>query len=379
MPRAESPIRPPALMRGPSRNPSWNGVGAPFGPGDVEERGEPGPPAARHDGEALRHEGPVEAHQRNHVGHRGQRHEVERRQEVGRRAPVPEAGALQGPVQPHQHHEDRAGGAEVAQAGQVVLPVGVDEGAGAGKLGADLVVVDHHGVEAAPRRLFERRVAGRAAIDRDEQRRPALGEGRDGRHARAVAVDQPVRDVDGGIEAGGPQIAHQQRRCCRAVDVVVAQHGDPLARRDGARQPVHRGRHVDHHVGVGHEAAERGVDVGEAVGAVATAARQHARHEVRQAMALRDLLGAARPGLVEAGAPRAAQHGAADIEHEGVHGAGFTEQRRRIWRASGGKRASVLRRRAADREPVGLSSKRGPRQEPVTGLGLRNGRVSAAP
>ena len=76
-------MRPPALTRGPRMKPSAVGVGGPVSPGDVGERGEAGAGRARHDLEALAHQGAVQAGQRRHVGDGGERDQVEHAEQVG--------------------------------------------------------------------------------------------------------------------------------------------------------------------------------------------------------------------------------------------------------------------------------------------------------
>ncbi len=50
---------------------------APAEPGGGDERAETRPPALRHQPESMSHQDPVLADQRHHVGHGGQRHQIE--------------------------------------------------------------------------------------------------------------------------------------------------------------------------------------------------------------------------------------------------------------------------------------------------------------
>ena len=80
-----------------------------------------GAAAMAHDREPLGHEGPVEARERHDVGHGRQRHEVEGIGELRFGTMAAEEALLpQGAVQRHQGQEDDAGGAEMAEARQVV-------------------------------------------------------------------------------------------------------------------------------------------------------------------------------------------------------------------------------------------------------------------
>ena len=94
----------------------------------VEEGAQAHPSTPAHDREALGDEGSVEALEGHHIGHRGQRHEVQAGEQIGLGAGLgPEAGAAQAPVKAHQGHEGDAGGAEGAEARQIVLPVRIDQ------------------------------------------------------------------------------------------------------------------------------------------------------------------------------------------------------------------------------------------------------------
>ena len=92
-------------------------------------------PRAR-DFEATHDEGAVEAGERDHVADGRQRDEVEQFA-AGRAGRYRRVGA--GAVDRHQHHEGDAGGAEIAESGNVVRPVGVDQrgrvGEGRGRKG----------------------------------------------------------------------------------------------------------------------------------------------------------------------------------------------------------------------------------------------------
>ena len=138
-------------------------------------RARPGRRDAHHR-EPLAHEGAVEAGERHHVRDGGERHEVEAREEVGLGPAGPEAARAQDPVERHQGQEHDARRAEMPEAGEVVLPVRIDDRQRVGKILGRLVVVEHDGVEAEAPGLGERLVARRAAIDRHQQvRRPGPG------------------------------------------------------------------------------------------------------------------------------------------------------------------------------------------------------------
>ena len=130
----------------------------------------------------------------------------------------------------------------MAEAGQIVLPVRIDDGGSRRQALGRLVVVEHDRVEAEPRRFGERLVARRAAIDRDEQARALPGEGADRLDIGAVAFDDAVGDVDEERHAAGAQELAEQRRAAGAVDVVVAEDRHRLAALDRVGEARRRGR-----------------------------------------------------------------------------------------------------------------------------------------
>ena len=129
--------------------------------GGIEERGEAEAPALAHDGEALAHEGAVEAMERHHVGDRRERDEIEAREQVGLGSPGPEAAHPKLAVERHEREEDDAGGAQMPEPREVVLPVRVDDRRRCRQHLRRLVMVEDDGVELKARRLGERLVAHR--------------------------------------------------------------------------------------------------------------------------------------------------------------------------------------------------------------------------
>ena len=100
LPSAASPMRPPALMRGPIRKPRWKVlIGSPMRD-DARQRGEPGILLLADRQQALDDEGAVDAGQRHHVADRGQRHQVEQRKQVGLRRVGPRAAQHPAPSAP---------------------------------------------------------------------------------------------------------------------------------------------------------------------------------------------------------------------------------------------------------------------------------------
>jgi hypothetical protein len=115
---------------------------------DVHQRSKPRPRPAAQDRQPLPHEGAVEALQRHDIGDRRQCDEVERGQQIGLAAlPRPKVLTAQLAAGRNQRQEDDAGGAEMAQPREIVLPVGIDQRCDRRQPLGRLMVVEHDDVE----------------------------------------------------------------------------------------------------------------------------------------------------------------------------------------------------------------------------------------
>ena len=103
-----------------------------------------------------------------------------------------------------------------------------------------LVMVDDDHVEPGRLGLLERLERLRAAIDADRDARAARLQLDQRLARRAIALHQPVGDVDDRLGAEPAQQQHQQRRAGRAVDVIIAEDGDRLAALDRVGEPLAR-------------------------------------------------------------------------------------------------------------------------------------------
>ena len=150
------------------------------------------------------------------------------------------------------------------------------------------MMIDDDDVDAERFGLRERLDAGGAAVDANEQRRAAFGERAHRLDVRAIALEQAVGNVDDRIDAAVAQIARQQRRRGRAVDVVIAEYGDALAARHGVGDPLGRLLHGGEHERIGHRALDGRIE--EFIDRIGldVAAGENAREKFRQLMALRD-------------------------------------------------------------------------------------------
>ena len=181
----------------------------------------------------LGDEGAVEAGQRHDVGDGAERDQMQQREQIG-------LGARTGPeIAPAQlardrdqrdkHQPDRR---QLAEAGQIVGAVGIDDGRRLRQFLVGLMMVDDDGVEAELGRLRQRLEAGGAAIDRHQKLDAFVGKRADRLHVRPIALEDAVGDMHDRIETAIAQIAAQQCRRRRAVDIVVAEDRDRLAARD---------------------------------------------------------------------------------------------------------------------------------------------------
>ena len=92
----------------------------------------------------------------------------------------------------------------------------------------------------AASRFLERLEGLRAAIDADGDARAARLQLDQRLAGRAVALHQPVGDIDDRLGAEPPQQQDQQGRAGRAVDVVIAEDRDRLAALDRVGEPLAR-------------------------------------------------------------------------------------------------------------------------------------------
>ena len=111
--------------------------------------------------------------------------------------------------QRHQHETDRG---EMAEAGEIVGPVRIDQRVDLGQLVAALVMIYHHNGHPQPARFRQRLEAGSAAIHRHQQRGALAHQHPDGLDIGPVALEDPVGNVYQGIELAMAQVPGQQRR-----------------------------------------------------------------------------------------------------------------------------------------------------------------------
>jgi hypothetical protein len=207
----------------------------------------------------------------------------------------------------------------MSEPGQIILAVRIDERDSNRKFDARLMVIDHDHVEPELACLAECFRARGAAIDGDEQTCAARVDIADSLDIRTVAFVEPVRNVKERIAAGRAEHAHQERRRCGAIDVVVADDRDLFGVLYGIGKACGRGRHVGQYRRIGHQTPDRGVEkiLDFVEGNVASG--ENAREQFRQAVALADRGSGLHAAQVQPVAPDTAADRALDTEE----GSGF--------------------------------------------------------
>ena len=254
--------------------------------------------------QALGDKGAVEPDQRHDVGDGAERNIVKQRQQIRLGPPdMPKAAPAQHAVERDDRHEDEPDRGEMAEPGQIVAPVRIDDGDRGRQFFVGLMVIDDDGVEAELFGFYERLDAGRAAIDADEKLCPALGERPHRLDIRAVTFEQTIGNVDDRREAALAQIARQQRRRGGAIDIVIAENGHALAARHRVGNTLRRLLHGGEHMRIGHRVLDGRVEErGDRVG-FDVAAGEDARQEFGKLMPLRYVERAHGAALVEPVAP----------------------------------------------------------------------------
>ncbi len=139
-----------------------------------------------------------------------------------------------------------------------IEPVGIDERKREGEGAGALMMIDDDHVDARIPRHGQRIERLCAAIDGDDQR-GAFGTKPHQRLARgAIAFHQPVGDIGAGGQAEIAQQADKERGAGRAIDIIVAEDGDRLARLHRVGDARGGALHVLKQARIGHERADRG-------------------------------------------------------------------------------------------------------------------------
>ncbi len=194
----------------------------------------------------LRHQRAVEPGERHDIADRAERDEIEPLQQIGlaRAAPYQPACAQRAVDRDDQQKGDPDRG-ERAMRARLVEPVGLTTASARRQQRLGDMMIDDD------RRRARRRPPPPAARAPSSPQStvtttsaPSSLQAQQRRRVRAIAFAQPVGDVDPRRAADRREKTQQQRRRGRAVDVVVAEHGDRLAVADRPHEPLDRRIHV---------------------------------------------------------------------------------------------------------------------------------------
>ena len=144
----------------------------------------------------------------------------------------------------------------MAKAREIILPVGINNRKGRGQLHRGLMVVKHERIHPQPLGLLNRLVAGGAAIDRYKQLSPRRVQRTDRLTIGAIALNQPVWNVD---EVGNPnriEIACEQGGLTGAIDIIIAKNCNFVFGDNGIGQTIRRRIHINQTGGIGHQVAQ---------------------------------------------------------------------------------------------------------------------------
>ena len=153
---------------------------------------------------------------------------------------------------------------------------------------------------------------------RYEEFRALLAQHLDRRGVRAVTLKDTVGDVDETRTARRIEKACEQRRRTGAVDVVIAEDRDRFAPLDGVDKPRHSRFHPLQRERLGHQRANRRVEILNGVLVGHATPGKHARKEVGMAVRLRDGERPRFAGDIEPRAPRVAKRRGRDPEDEAI-------------------------------------------------------------
>ncbi len=299
-------MRPPALMRGPSRKPRCQASGGPDSRATSMRLDKPRLLAPAQHLQSLGDEGAIEPDQRHHVGDGAERHVVEQGQQIGFGPRIgPKTAGAQLAIDRHHRHEHEPDRGEITEAGEIVAPVRIDDGQCRRQRLVGLMMVDDDDIHAERLCFAQRLDAGGAAIDGHQQRRAARRQRAHRLDIRAVAFEQPVGNVNDRLDAATTQETRQHGGGCRAVHIVVAENRDALAAHNSVGDARGRFRHGGEHVRIGHRALDRRIEKGVDRVGLDIAAGEDARQQFGDLMALRDRQRPRRAALVEPVAPSA--------------------------------------------------------------------------
>jgi len=185
----------------------------------VEQRAQARIPHVAQPFQSALHDHAVFAGKRHHIGHRGNRHQLQQRIDqplAPRRVPAQGRNECVDQLQRH------ARAAQVLFRVSAIGTIGIEHGRGGRQLGFRQMVIGDDHVDAQPSRVFHHRVRPDAGIHADDEGHSARGGLLHHFTAHAVAVAQAVRDMEAGLSARELDGLGQNDYGAGAVHVVVA-------------------------------------------------------------------------------------------------------------------------------------------------------------
>ncbi len=269
--------------------------------------------------QSLGDKGAIEPDQRHHVGHGAERHVVEEGQQIGFGPRIgPKTAGAQFAIDGHHGHEHESDRGKIAQSGEIIAPVRIDDCRRRRQGLVSLMMVDDDDIHAERFCLAQGLDARGAAIDGHQQRRAARGKGPHRLDIWAVAFEQAVGNVDDRLDAAKPQEPRKHGGGCCAVDVVVAENRDALAAHDSVSNARGGFRHGGEHVRVRHRALDGRIEKGVDRIGLDIAAGENARQQLGQLVPLRDRQRPRSAAFVEPVAPGAPGRRVLDAEEEAI-------------------------------------------------------------
>jgi hypothetical protein len=191
---------------------------------------------------------PVE---RSDVGNRAERDQIEPRPQIDRRSDRRAHRGADGKREPSA--------AQALVRKTAVVAMRIQECERRKRLVRHEMMVDDDDVDPDRVRGRDALVIARAAIARHDQRRARLERARQRRMRKTVSAFEAVGDQGAHVGAEERENAAEDRRARRAIDVVVAEDDDALARPHRAGQALGRDVAIDHRIGR-REPGELGVE-----------------------------------------------------------------------------------------------------------------------
>ncbi len=138
----------------------------------------------------------------------------------------------------------------------LVEPVRVDDRDGPRQQRLGDVMIDDDHLEPGLRGIVQRQVGRGAAIDGYDDAHALLAQAQQSLGIRAVALAQPIRDIDSSSRPGRCKEPRQQRSRGRPVAIVIAKDADRLGVMHSTGEPRHGSIHIAQMRGIGQLVAQ---------------------------------------------------------------------------------------------------------------------------